>query len=72
MIVTKENLEKKFVSFYKNVKADKYSDLQIGRVLRGIKNGVYYTHETGEHVPVSQKPIYPRDIRTMKHNIIGY
>lgn len=43
MIVTKENLEKKFVSFYKNVKADKYSDLQIGRVLRGIKNGAYYT-----------------------------
>ena len=41
MIVSKEFFEQKFASFYKNVKADKYSDLQIGRVLRGIKNGAY-------------------------------
>lgn len=41
MTVSKDIIEQLFVSFYMNVKADKYSDLQLGRVLRGIKNEAY-------------------------------
>ena len=42
MTELKENLEQLLVSFYLNVKAEKHSDMQIGRVLRGIKNEAYF------------------------------
>lgn len=41
MLVDKEYLEQLPVSFFLNVKSDKYSDMSIGRVLRGIKNCAY-------------------------------
>lgn len=37
----KDFLEQLSVSFFLNVKADKHSDMSIGRVLRGIKNCAY-------------------------------
>lgn len=41
MIVRKDNLEQYPVSFFLNVKAQKHSDMTVGRVLRGIKNRAY-------------------------------
>lgn len=41
MIISKDALEECLVSFYLNVKAEKHSDMPIGRVLRGIKNASY-------------------------------
>lgn len=41
MIVRKDNLEQYLVSFFLNVKAQKHSDMTIGRVLHGIKSRAY-------------------------------
>lgn len=41
MIKNKESLEQIPVSFFLNVKAEKHSDMSVGRVLRGIKNCAY-------------------------------
>lgn len=35
------DFKKKQVSFYKNIKGDKFTDMSIDRVLRGIKDGAY-------------------------------
>lgn len=41
MTISRDLLEQRMVSFFLNVKADKHSDMSIGRVLRGIKSGAY-------------------------------
>ena len=55
MIITKEVLEESLVSFYLNVKADKHSDMSVGRILRGIKNEAYHECINEARLHLSQK-----------------
>lgn len=63
MIKNKESLEQIPVSFFLNVKAEKHSDMSVGRVLRGIKNCAYqkevnnarYFLTTGDRVKYAEE-----------------
>ncbi len=55
MIITKDVLEGLKVSFYLNVKADKHSDMFIGRVLNGIKDEAYGSNISKARFSLSKK-----------------